>query len=89
MLNKGYDPDTLRAMSLAAGQGRETARTFSVDGVCWLVDYWLRGSPSEGFSPRLSDVWINGQWVDADEVLSRPLIEVLTEQIGEVSNAQA
>ena len=97
MLNKGYDPDTLRAMTLAAKDGRDNSFAFHVDGAWWLVTGWIEGNPHGPFRMRASEVWINGQWVDADEVLSRSLLEALNELLqvaffpsrDKVSNAQA
>lgn len=96
MLNKGYDPDTLRAMTLAAKDGRDRSFVYLVDGVWWLVTGWIDASPRRPTVIRLSDVWLNGQWLDAAEVLSRPLIEALTELLqttflssDEASNAKA
>ena len=96
MLNKGYDPATLRAMSLAGNQARETAMGFHVDGVWWLVDYWIH-IDNQKPRMRLMDVWVNGRWADAQEVLSKPLQEALSELLSnavfdnsdEASNAQA
>ena len=78
MLNKGYDPDTLRAMSLAAQEGRDNGFAFHVDGVWWLVTGLITGAKPRWFM-LLQDVWLNGQWLPAKQVLGFPLISALTE----------
>ena len=79
MINKGYDPDTLRAMTHAASNARPDSFVFLVDNVWWLVTGWIDASPRRPTVMRLADVWLNGQWLEATDVLSRPLIEALTE----------
>ena len=96
MLNKGYDPDTLRAMTLAAQDPRANGFAFNVDGTWWLVTGRITGATSRGFM-RLDEVWINGKWRAAKNVLGLPLISALAELLQEacfptteeVSNAQA